>query len=171
MRILIQLVCVVAIALIGGTLHVLLSADSPSLIVPEGRYANALICDTVEDETNGGEEPPPPTPPTPPTPPPPEEGRIGLADAFAYWEEGAIFIDARRKKEYVKGHIPGAISISPWENERELRVQELAENEVKELPVVIYCTRSKDCEDSEMIADDLRQLDFVNVLIFQGGWP
>jgi len=97
--------------------------------------------------------------------------RILVDEAFDEWESGTLFIDARRKKEYVKGHIPGAISISPWEKGREEKVSRLAESEPHEAPVVVYCTRSKDCEDSEEISSNLKQVGFENVLVFQGGFP
>ena len=97
--------------------------------------------------------------------------RILVDEAFEEWEAGSLFIDARRTKAYVKGHIPGAVSISPWENTREERVAQVAEKEDPGAPVVVYCTRSKDCEDSEMISGDLKALGFTNILIFQGGFP
>jgi rhodanese-related sulfurtransferase len=97
--------------------------------------------------------------------------RILVDQAFEEWEAGTLFIDARRMKEYVKGHIPGAISISPWEKGREEKVGQLAETEPQEAPVVVYCTRSKDCEDSEEISSNLRQVGFENILVFQGGFP
>ncbi|MEC7775504.1 MAG: rhodanese-like domain-containing protein [Planctomycetota bacterium] len=97
--------------------------------------------------------------------------RILIDEAFEEWEVGTLFIDARRTKEYVKGHIPGAISISPWEKGREEKVARLAGTEPQAAPVVVYCTRSKDCEDSEEISSNLRQVGFENVLVFQGGFP
>tara|TARA_B100000809_G_scaffold253185_1_gene288898 strand:- start:780 stop:1466 length:687 start_codon:yes stop_codon:yes gene_type:complete len=104
----------------------------------------------------------------------PEAGktpRVLVDEAFEEWEAGTLFIDARRTKEYVKGHIPGAISISPWEKGREAKVAGLAQTEPKAAPVVVYCTRSKDCEDSEEISSNLKQFGFDNVMIFQGGFP
>ena len=97
--------------------------------------------------------------------------RILVDEAFEEWEVGTLFIDARRTKEYVKGHIPGAISISPWEKGREAKVAGLAQAEPKAAPVVVYCTRSKDCEDSEEISSNLKQFGFENVMVFQGGFP
>ena len=94
-----------------------------------------------------------------------------IDEAFEEWEVGTLFIDARRTKEYVKGHIPGAISISPWEKGREEKVARLAGTEPQAAPVVVYCTRSKDCEDSEEISSNLRQVGFENVMVFQGGFP
>jgi len=97
--------------------------------------------------------------------------RILIDEAFEEWEVGTLFIDARRTKEYVKGHIPGAISISPWEKGREEKVASLAQTEPQAAPVVVYCTRSKDCEDSEEISSNLKQVGFENIMVFQGGFP
>ena len=97
--------------------------------------------------------------------------RILIDEAFEEWEVGTLFIDARRTKEYVKGHIPGAISISPWEKGREEKVARLAQTEPQAAPVVVYCTRSKDCEDSEEISSNLKQVGFENIMVFQGGFP
>lgn len=171
------------------------------LTVKDGRYANALVCkrSSGDEGVPIGKQPADVTPPAPavvdpvkppvkpavdvPVETPGEEGkpapveedaktpRILIDEAFEEWEDGALFVDARRSKVYVKGHIPGAVSISPWENTREERVAQLAEKEDLAAPVVVYCTRSKDCEDSEMISGDLKQLGFTEVKIFQGGYP
>ena len=177
------------------------SANYLSFKVTKGRYDSVKKCEKPAGAGNsipetGGKSPTPATTPPvtgapdpaepgvaaePGTPaekknPPPVEDepktpRILVDEAFEEWESGSLFIDARRTKVYVKGHIPGAVSISPWENTREERVAQLAEKEDPAAPVVVYCTRSKDCEDSEMISGDLKGLGFTNVLIFQGGFP
>ena len=132
---------------------------NPAVAVPPG----------TPDETSTEKEK------TEPAAPEEETPRILIEQAFEEWEDGNLFIDARRTKVYVKGHIPGAVSISPWENTREERVAQLAEKVAGKgklaNPVVVYCTRSEDCEDSEMISGDLTLLGFTNVLIFQGGFP
>ena len=169
------------------------------LTVPEGRYANALNCPkpsvAVEKAAPPAvKEPSPSEPENVPAKSPAEEPakagspdpaasdpgetpaagktpRVLIDEAFEEWEAGTLFIDARRTKEYVKGHIPGAISISPWEKGREEKVARLAGTEPQAAPVVVYCTRSKDCEDSEEISSNLRQVGFENVMVFQGGFP
>ncbi len=130
-------------------------------------------------ENPGGEEASPgstgnPEVKEPPAPPPTEEKtpRILIDEAFGYWEDDSLFVDARRTENYVKGHIPGAVSISPWETSDRLeKVRRLAEEKDLAIPVVVYCTRSKDCEDSEMISGDLKQVGFSDIMIFQGGFP
>jgi len=169
------------------------------LTVPEGRYANALNCPKLSVAVEKAappavKEPSPSEPENVPAKSPAEEPakagspdpaasdpgetpaaektpRILVDEAFEEWEAGTLFIDARRTKEYVKGHIPGAISISPWEKGREGKVAGLAQAEPKAAPVVVYCTRSKDCEDSEEISSNLKQFGFENVMVFQGGFP
>ena len=169
------------------------------LTVPEGRYANALNCPkpsvAVEKAAPPAVKVPSPSEPenVPAKSPAEEPAKAGSPDpaasdpgetpaaektprilvdeAYEEWEVGTLFIDARRTKEYVKGHIPGAISISPWEKGREAKVAGLAQTEPKAAPVVVYCTRSKDCEDSEEISSNLKQFGFENVMVFQGGFP
>ncbi|MCH2583229.1 MAG: hypothetical protein MK138_00520 [Planctomycetes bacterium] len=169
------------------------------LTVPEGRYANALNCPRPSVAVKKAappavKEPSPSEPENVPAKSPAEEPakagspdpaasdpgetpaagktpRVLIDEAFEEWEAGTLFIDARRTKEYVKGHIPGAISISPWEKGREEKVARLAGPEPQAAPGVVYCTRSKDCEDSEEISSNLRQVGFENVMVFQGGFP
>tara|TARA_B100000809_G_C15064186_1_gene503548 strand:- start:461 stop:1129 length:669 start_codon:yes stop_codon:yes gene_type:complete len=196
----IQLSLVVGIAIVLGGIYNFSTSSADNhlgLTVKDGRYANALVCKRSSgdegvpiDQQPAGTRPPAPAAVDPVKPPvvipaetpaeqekpaPVEEEaktpRILIDEAFEEWEDGALFIDARRSKVYVKGHIPGAVSISPWENTREERVAQLAEKEDLAAPVVVYCTRSKDCEDSEMISGDLKQLGFTEVKIFQGGYP
>ena len=196
----IQLSLVVGIAIVLGGIYNLATSSADNhlaLTVKDGRYANALVCKRSSGDEGvpigqqpAGTRPPAPAAVDPVKPPvvipaetpaeqenpaPVEEEaktpRILIDEAFEEWEDGALFIDARRSKVYVKGHIPGAVSISPWENTREERVAQLAEKEDLAAPVVVYCTRSKDCEDSEMISGDLKQLGFTEVKIFQGGYP
>ena len=196
----VQLSLVVGIAIVVGGIYNLATSSADNhlaLTVKDGRYANALVCkrSSGDEGVPVGKQPAGVTPPAPavvdpvkpavvvPVETPAEEEkpapveeeaktpRILVDEAFEEWEAGSLFIDARRSKVYVKGHIPGAVSISPWENTREERVAQLAEKEELAAPVVVYCTRSKDCEDSEMISGDLKQLGFTDVKIFQGGYP
>ena len=155
--------------------------EKPPLVVPEeaGSPEEAPPApgtpDPVKSPVSEPAGTPPSSPPEEKTPEPAageeKTPRILIAEAFEEWEVGTLFIDARRTKNYVLGHIPGAISISPWENGREAKVARLAGEEPQAAPVVIYCTRSKDCEDSEMIASDLKKFEFSNIMVFQGGFP
>lgn len=85
---------------------------------------------------------------------------------------GALFLDARRSKDFALGHVRGARSFPIWEAEvvRE-RVEGLvAEGRDLALPVVLYCSGG-DCEDSHMLAQTLFGAGFENLLVYRDGFP
>jgi rhodanese-related sulfurtransferase len=94
-------------------------------------------------------------------------------DAAAWLHaRGALFLDARRSKDFSQGHISGARSFPVWEAEivRE-RVEGLvAEGRDLALPVVLYCSGG-DCEDSHMLAQTLFGAGFENLLVYRDGFP
>jgi rhodanese-related sulfurtransferase len=86
--------------------------------------------------------------------------------------QGALFLDARRSREYAGGHVPGAQSFPVWESEvvRE-RVEALvASGRDGTLPIVLYCSGG-DCEDSHMLAQMLFGAGFENLLVYRDGLP
>ena len=97
--------------------------------------------------------------------------KILVDEAYEFWQEGALFVDARRTKSYVEGHISGAVSISAWESTRTSRIEALAENTAREESIVVYCTKDPNCPDSKMIAGDLKSMEFLDVRVFLGGYP
>jgi rhodanese-related sulfurtransferase len=84
---------------------------------------------------------------------------------------GSVFIDARRTRDYDAGHIPGAISMSPWEADLTEKISKLRGEAVLEAPVVIYCSNSKECEDSKLVGRQLREAGFLDIRIYTGGFP
>ena len=106
----------------------------------------------------------------PPIPDRPESD-IGLADARWLHEHGALFLDARRSAAYAQGHIPGARSLSPWEDGLEAKVDQLAAlaPDLK-TPVVVYCAGGG-CTDSHLLAQKLWLAGFKNVRVDSGGFP
>ena len=111
------------------------------------------------------------TPPATPT----DDGefsRLGFEAALEEYDAGTTFVDARRTKEYVAGHINGAISISPYEQATLAdKIMRLTEEVPEEAPVVVYCTASADCEDSALVSRQLQQAGFQNIMIYEGGFP
>jgi rhodanese-related sulfurtransferase len=85
---------------------------------------------------------------------------------------GATFVDARRSEQYLKGHIPGAHSVPAWESPGE-KVNALLERGdiVPAAPAVVYCSSSKECEDSLIVSNLLEQAGFEVVKIYKGGFP
>ena len=105
-----------------------------------------------------------------------EEGefeKIEFDTALESWETGeAQFIDARRTRDYVEGHITGSVSMSPHEGARLAEKMDRLLAEVpQEMPVIVYCTASANCEDSTLIAHQLRLAEYVDIRIYKGGFP
>lgn len=99
---------------------------------------------------------------------------VEITGEAAAWlhTRSALFLDARRSKDFAQGHIAGARSFPVWESEvvRE-RVGELvAEGRDPSLPVVLYCSGG-DCEDSHMLAQTLFGAGFENLLVYRDGFP
>ena len=135
----------------------------------------------------GGARPAGAAPAAPPAPAPkgeaeelrsrfPAHGReyAEVSGEAAAWlhARGALFLDARRSKDYAGGHVAGARSLPVWESElvRE-RVEALvAEGRDGTLPVVIYCSGGE-CEDSHMLAQMLFGAGFENLLVYRDGFP
>ncbi|MBK6407093.1 MAG: rhodanese-like domain-containing protein [Holophagales bacterium] len=99
---------------------------------------------------------------------------VEITGEAAAWlhARGALFLDARRSKDFAEGHVAGARSFPVWESEvvRE-RVGELvAQGRDPSLPVVLYCSGG-DCEDSHMLAQTLFGAGFENLLVYRDGFP
>lgn len=89
---------------------------------------------------------------------------VQLSDMLNVLRDGSrLFVDARPADEYAKSHLPGAISLS---------FQSLEETSVLALPLgkplVIYCT-GPECDDSLLLAIELRKLGRADVAVFIGG--
>jgi len=83
-------------------------------------------------------------------------------------EKSAIFIDSRDSEDYNSGHIENAINIPfDYYEDYEDVINELDDTATH----VIYCS-GDECSLSMDLADYFfNELDFENVLIFDGGWP
>jgi rhodanese-related sulfurtransferase len=94
-------------------------------------------------------------------------------DAAAWLHaRGALFLDARRSRDYAQGHIAGSLAFPIWESEVvKARIEALvAEGRDGNLPVVLYCSGG-DCEDSHMLAQSLFGAGFENLLVYRDGFP
>ena len=106
-------------------------------------------------------------------PPLVHEAQAAIRGDEAMWlhAKGAVFLDARRTAMYTEGHIPGARSLSAWEDGLPEKVDQLSlfTSDLK-LPVVIYCSGG-DCHDSHLVAQKLWLAGFRNVRIYADGYP
>lgn len=106
--------------------------------------------------------------------PPHGQPSVDITGEAAVWlhARGALFLDARRSKDFADGHVAGARSFPIWEAAVvKERVEALvAEGRDQTLPVVLYCTGG-DCEDSHMLAQTLFGAGFENLLVYRDGFP
>jgi len=80
-----------------------------------------------------------------------------------------ILLDARPEVFNCMGHIPGAISLSRENFEKDYAKRRAWLESNKSQCIVIYCADSE-CEDSQMVADALVKLAYTCVFVFKGGW-
>ncbi|HYF14418.1 MAG TPA: rhodanese-like domain-containing protein [Phycisphaerales bacterium] len=93
---------------------------------------------------------------------------ISLADAAALFEQGAAFIDARRREEYEAGHVENAF----WLPADQLTGGRPAALDYldAEAPLVIYCGGG-DCDASHNTAALLQQLGYKRTHVMKDGFP
>lgn len=96
---------------------------------------------------------------------------VAPSDVDWLYDNGVLFLDARRSRDYEAGHIRGAKSFPIWEAGIDDQVAAMA-NEALDgrRPIVIYCSGG-DCEDSHMLAQKLWGILLNNVLVYKDGFP
>ena len=81
--------------------------------------------------------------------------------------QGVAIVDARRQRDYVGGHVHGAISIEPSSDVETVRdkMRHLSRN----AEIIVYC-QSAGCPYATRVAGLLREAGYYHVLYFKGGW-
>ena len=80
--------------------------------------------------------------------------------------EAAIFIDARSSREYVAGHIPGALNVPPSDFSSNKELETLRHDQ----PVITYCS-GEACQSSIALAELLIGVrGHIETRVFFGGW-
>jgi rhodanese-related sulfurtransferase len=108
-------------------------------------------------------------------PPHPDKPYVEIhGDDVAYlYQQGALFLDARRTSIYEQGHIAGSRPFSVWESDVADKVNALfnerGDPKQAAQPIVVYCSGG-DCEDSHMLAERLSGA-FTNVYVYKDGFP
>jgi len=95
-----------------------------------------------------------------------EPAAITLKQAYKFYNEKVLFIDARDFVEYEIGHIKGAINL-PY-NEFDMYKSNL-DAISKNTAIVAYCD-GQECDLSILLSDKLFELGYSQVYIFWGGW-
>lgn len=88
----------------------------------------------------------------------------------AHWLQlhGALILDARRTAVFTEGHLPGAKSLSVWEDGLTAKIAALKGDPT--LPTVVYCAGGE-CEDSHLLAQKLWLAGYRNLRVYIGGYP
>ena len=91
---------------------------------------------------------------------------INLEQAFALFNNGARFIDAREDIDYNEGHISNAINIYFYSfEENDDKLNGINKNDA----IVTYCNGT-DCDLSVLLGNKLAEVGYKNVFVFFGGW-
>lgn len=91
---------------------------------------------------------------------------ISIRDV-ANLESLPLWVDARSRTDYDRGHIPGAIHIDhgAWD----VGLPQLLASWKPNRPIIVYCS-SEECEASKGIAERLREGGLEPVMTLRGGW-
>lgn len=89
--------------------------------------------------------------------------------AWNIYESGtAVFVDARSFKDYMDGHIKGAVSIPVDEFDEAIRP--FAERYSLDTVIIAYCS-GRTCDDSHRLSQLLVDYGYPNVSVFIDGFP
>lgn len=94
--------------------------------------------------------------------------QISLDQARELFEQkAALFLDARSREDYLRGHIRGALSL-PWQ-EADDRIAEIANRLDENKIVITYCDGDR-CTLSHHLASYLKDMGFPRVQVLKNGW-
>lgn len=93
---------------------------------------------------------------------------LTLSDAMERMTRGrSAVLDVRRHDQYIRGHIPGAVSLPAraFDSEFERVSRFLA----KDQEIILYCDGPY-CVLADSVLGHLQRLGYTNVHVFEGGW-
>lgn len=193
-RVLVHALVLIVIGGVIGTADAFIRADRlakrraapPPLTIPDAPAANRAQQAPAQPATPTGGEPAP-TPPITPAPAASPQaapaqpaafvftpadklpaGHITVQQALHLYNEGATFIDARRKDLYVEGHVPQAFraDMASFRGREPGFVSMLP----KDMVLVVYCGGGN-CDESEHVAQLLDASGFKTIYIMHDGFP
>jgi rhodanese-related sulfurtransferase len=92
---------------------------------------------------------------------------VNLAQAYALFQQGSLFIDARPADEFAELHIPKSLNITP--GMVEAGVAEQVAGLARDREIVVYCGQVS-CDLALKVAEKLQSLGFTRVMAFVGGF-
>jgi rhodanese-related sulfurtransferase len=94
---------------------------------------------------------------------------ITVAQAFALYQKGEIFLDSRRKDEYEAGHVDGSLHLSTEHFGRGATPVTIGSLD-KARPVIVYCGGGA-CDASKNLVIMLQNFGFTRFHIMTDGFP
>jgi len=92
-----------------------------------------------------------------------------IQEAKALYDSGELlFIDARVEEDYAEGHILEAVSLPV--NHFDDLIDDFFSNYSMETAIVTYCS-GRECDDSHLLAEYLRDVGYLDVRVFIDGFP
>jgi rhodanese-related sulfurtransferase len=97
---------------------------------------------------------------------------ISVDEAKRQYDLGVQFFDARVEEEFKMGHVKGAVLADPTDDKivGSKTKPEFLNKFDPRYPVVVYCNGG-DCDSSQLVAIQLKKFGFVNVKVFEEGYP
>ena len=92
---------------------------------------------------------------------------VNLAQAYALFQQGSLFIDARPADEFSELHVPKSLNITP--DMVEAGVAEKVAGLARDREIVVYCGQVS-CDLALKVAEKLQSLGFTRVTAFMGGF-
>ncbi len=92
---------------------------------------------------------------------------VNLAQAYALFQQGALFIDARPADEFHELHVPKSLNITP--DMVAAGVAEKVAGLARDREIVVYCGQVS-CDLALKVAEKLQSLGFTRVMAFMGGF-
>jgi len=97
-----------------------------------------------------------------------DTGPVDLEGAKKLYDQGAVFIDARIRDDYARGHVRGAYNF--FYADIKAQAKKILEQVSLDKTVVTYCS-GEECHASDIVAQELQDLGYEKVRVFFAGWP
>jgi rhodanese-related sulfurtransferase len=100
---------------------------------------------------------------------PPKRDEVDAAEIPRRWPAGVLWLDARPRKQYESGHIPGALPLGEADFDGDL-LAILDALQRADRPVILYCDGAR-CETSRRVRERLLQMvPLDQCFILRGGY-
>ena len=142
------------IILIGSAMGLIYNAVSPGGIALKGNWSPKITSDSLVVPYGYEEGVDPPA------------IRLDYA-MMKFQSKNTVFLDARYPEDFKAGHIKGAVNL-PYEESEEYAPQVLPKLP-REEEIIAYCDGTE-CEESLLLARELRELGYEDIKVFFGGW-